>query len=340
MDIGRLAACTTLYALVEGFLTYPYDLIKTRQQVLAPMSGAVQLGTFEQMSQLRASRGFGALYRGFGWNVLGGLPSEIAYYVGYTKAKNIMLASSIGQNNPSAVYMAAGALAEALSVLLWVPADLISQRLQLAGADMALQPIPGSLPRATASPQPQHPSVPSVATCSHAPLSVANPTGVQILRRLIREEGLLGMWRGTGATIAYLTPNSAVWWLTHEQAKAHLSRRFGTHDEHPGTLALSGSLAGICATVATNPLDVVKTRVQCAQTPLPVMAVARGMLAEAGWHGLYSGLAPRLMAAVPRSVFTVLAYERAISYCRVDTCAAAGVSIGCTAAGAREGFRV
>ena len=42
------------------------------------------------------------------------------------------------------------------------------------------------------------------------------------------------------------------------------------------------------------------------------------MLREAGWRGLYSGFLPRLLAAVPRSVCTVLAYERAIAFCKRD----------------------
>ena len=69
------------------------------------------------------------------------------------------------------------------------------------------------------------------------------------------------------------------------------------------------------------------------------------MLRHAGWRGLYSGFLPRLLAAVPRcyvwlglalahpnphprphphpdqvprSVCTVLAYERAIAFCKRD----------------------
>ena len=41
-----------------------------------------------------------------------------------------------------------------------------------------------------------------------------------------------------------------------------------------------------------------------------------GLLRETGWRGLFSGLMPRLTAAVPRSIFTVLFYEKAISLCK------------------------
>ena len=83
-------------------------------------------------------------------------------------------------------------------------------------------------------------------------------------------------------------------------------------------LGLSGALAGIAATVVTNPVDVIKTRAQCFESPQSLRTVLRGVLCEAGWRGLYSGFLPRLLAAVPRSVCTVLAYEKAIAFCRRD----------------------
>ena len=81
-------------------------------------------------------------------------------------------------------------------------------------------------------------------------------------------------------------------------------------------LSASGTLAAVAATVATNPLDVLKTRIQCRDEPAAIGTVLRGLLNEAGWGGLYSGILPRLLSAVPRSVCTVLVYERALQWCR------------------------
>ena len=110
---------------------YPVEVIKTHQQVAPVNSAARRLGTLAYMMTLRREGGVRVLYRGFGWNVLGGAPSEVVYYVGYTHAKNVMLGSSAGQSRPSAVYLAAGALADMASVLLSVPVEVISQRLQV-----------------------------------------------------------------------------------------------------------------------------------------------------------------------------------------------------------------
>jgi hypothetical protein len=103
-----------------------------------------------------------------------------------------------------------------------------------------------------------------------------------------------------------------------EQAKARLGRRLGCSEEHAGLLGVSGALAGLTSTIATTPLDVVKTRLQCADAPVPIREVVRGVVREAGLRGFYAGLMPRLLSAVPRSVCTVVAYERAVALCSRD----------------------
>ena len=42
MDLYKLAACTTLYSLVEGLVTYPYDLVKTQQQRVLELVGRLE----------------------------------------------------------------------------------------------------------------------------------------------------------------------------------------------------------------------------------------------------------------------------------------------------------
>lgn len=200
-----------------------------------------------------------------------------------------------GAASPSAVFLAAGALADALSVMVSVPADVVSQRLQLQGVDSG---------------------------------GLRERSGVQVALDIMRREGPFGLWRGTGATLAFFAPNGAVWWTTHEHAKAALSGRSlggeprargsAPADPEPSSAVLvaSGALAGVAATLVSNPLDVVKTRLQTSPVPLSLPAVLRAILHEGGWRGLYGGLVPRLLAVVPRSICTVLAYERALELCR------------------------
>ena len=133
VHLGRLAALTGLYSLAEGLVTYPYELVKTRQQAAPAGHASRTTPTIEYMLRVNRENGPRALYRGFGWNVFGGIPSEAAHYVAYHQTKVWMLQTRTGARNPSLVYVAAGTLAEIVSVGLWVPFDVISQRLQLQG---------------------------------------------------------------------------------------------------------------------------------------------------------------------------------------------------------------
>lgn len=340
IDLRKLAALTTVYSLIEGMITYPYDLVKTRQQMAAPGSQVTRLTTTAYVHQIIETQGPRALYRGFGWNVLGGVPSEVAYYAVYTQAKQAMLQTHLGQRHPSAVFAGAGLLADLVSVLLWVPTDLISQRLQLQEVRTTQPPALGcadhqlqwlrALSRRDAMTTSAAEGVSAKASLSDkaaarilagrggaiAAEQPSCPTGLQVALGIYQREGVLGLWRGTGATMASLAPNSAVWWLTHENAKSWLAMHMRRDEDHAAVLAASGTLAGISSTLATIPLDVVKTRLQCSDSRQSALTVLRDVLQQSGWRGLYSGIVPRLAAAVPRSVCTVLAYERAIALCK------------------------
>ena len=62
VDLYKLAACTTLYSLVEGAITYPYDLIKTQQQASPSGSLATRVTTSEYVHALIRERGPASLY--------------------------------------------------------------------------------------------------------------------------------------------------------------------------------------------------------------------------------------------------------------------------------------
>ena len=104
LNLGLLAAMTTIYTIAEGAVTYPYDLVKTRQQMTQGSGMAAgsapartHLSTGAHLMRIRHEGGVRALYRGFGWNLMGAIPSEVVYYVGYTQVKQALLLTPTGQ---------------------------------------------------------------------------------------------------------------------------------------------------------------------------------------------------------------------------------------------------
>jgi hypothetical protein len=272
VDLRKLAVCTTVYSLLEGAVTYPYDLVKTRQQVSPPGSAVTQMSTTSYVQMMIRDQGVRSLYRGFSWNVLGGVPSEVAYYATYTHAKERMLSTHMGQKHPSAVFFLAGLVADAFGVLLWVPVDIVSQRMQMQGSHEPLAlgqaaatqvardasrhaeqhraefehrvhsppsrhtPAAESIEQAAMAPSsacalhrppttPQQsgassggaPVAQSARSCADARASVgtrgpvlsasaaeAEMTGLQVISRILQRDGPMGLWRGTGITMASL----------------------------------------------------------------------------------------------------------------------------------------
>ena len=408
VDLRKLAVLTAMYSFVEGCVTYPYELIKTRQQAAPVGSAAHRMSTLAYVEMMIEHGGPRSLYRGFSWNVVGGVPSEVAYFAMYTHAKELGLQTRVGQQHPGAVYFLAGLLSDTVSILVWVPFDIVAQRLSLkdsvdtragasvpAAADSSVSSVssvsmsaPGrgawsaeacgtqpiirpwvhlrtlssmgragtatnqtaavlsvssscGAPTAPATTAPntvpwQHLRALSSVEC--APLGgavlgsaaetslaagdavlgcAAETTGLQIVASIVRREGVLGLWRGTWLTMASLAPGTAVWWLTHELAKKRIASDMGASEENGAVLAASGSLAAVISTTVSMPMDVIKTRLQCSEQPQTARQVLRGVLREAGWAGLWSGFLPRMVAAVPRSVLTVIVYERAVALCRL-----------------------
>jgi hypothetical protein len=78
--------------------------------------------------------------------------------------------------------------------------------------------------------------------------------------------------------------------------------------------ATSGAMAGIVATLATNPIDVARTRLQvegasAAGSASTLRGALRTLWKEEGPKSLLKGVQPRIMATVPSSIMIVTVYE-------------------------------
>ena len=95
------------------------------------------------------------------------------------------------------VHFASGMFAETVSCVLWVPIDVLKERMQI-------QRVPGKG---------------NGAGLSASKAGVFYETGFQAIRETVRNEGVLGFYRGYGATLMSFGPFSALYFMFYEEGK-------------------------------------------------------------------------------------------------------------------------
>ena len=131
---------------------------------------------------------------------------------------------------------------------------------------------------------------------------------------IVRNLGLLGLYKGATACLLRDVPFSAIYFPTY----AHLKK--GLFGESPqkklGVLQLltAGAIAGMPAAYLTTPADVIKTRLQVEarkgeSTYNGLVDCARQTLRDEGWKAFFKGGPARVLRSSPQFGFTLAAYE-------------------------------
>lgn len=304
-------AGSSLSGLTARSLCHPLDTVKSRLQ--GP-GGAQFSGISNCLRVTLAEEGLRGLYRGFGAVTVLGTPAVCMYITSYD-----VLKKGLGTDEsqyPFLGHFLAGMGAEAFSCLLFVPVDVVKERLQVQRSDStssSRSSSSGSSGSAGTSP-------------ASSRLSSAPPTysgSLDALRVIARTEGLLGLYKGYYATLASFGPFSAFYFVFYEQARNVVSDAYGkdrsTQLPVEGTLAASAA-AGAAASVVTCPLDLAKLRLQTQRRlapgePVPpghlhgLIDAFRALRAERGVRGFFLGAGARVAFHVPNMCVTFTFFE-------------------------------
>lgn len=110
------------------------------------------------------------------------------------------------------------------------------------------------------------------------------------------------------ASLLTYIPNSAVWWPFYHFYAEQLSYLCPKECPHIVFQAVSGPLAAATASILTNPMDVIRTRVQV-EGKSSITLTFRQLIAEEGPWGLMKGLSARIISATPSTIVIVVGYE-------------------------------
>ncbi|BAM82520.1 probable mitochondrial iron transporter Mrs3 [Cyanidioschyzon merolae strain 10D] len=292
--------------LAEHICLYPVDLVKTRMQSYHGQAG---FASYTIISAVRAiwrdEGGLRALWRGVGAVALSAGPAHAVYFATYEalRARFVSLAAIRGSGSvpevawtterrgglsePVAV-AAAGALATVFSDGLMAPFDVVKQRMQIERHYRSVW---------------------------------------DTLLRVYREQGgFRALYAGYSTALVMNVPFSATYFSVYEACREALSLLISSEDmttrqQSPsngfarhGVHFVSGAIAGAAAAGMTNPLDVVRTRLQTqgeagARRYRNMWVAFRAVALEEGARGLWAGLVPRMLFHAPAGAIAWTTFE-------------------------------
>ncbi|KAI0640712.1 mitochondrial carrier [Trametes meyenii] len=140
-----------------------------------------------------------------------------------------------------------------------------------------------------------------------------------ILRDIYREESPRALFKGLGPTLVGVVPARSINFFTYGNGKQIIANRFNNGEENSWVHLSAAALAGIATGTATNPIWVVKTRLQLdahrpqANTTRSFFGGSVGMIKqimrEEGIRGFYKGLSASYLGVTEGTIQWVL-YER------------------------------
>eukprot|EP01017_Pseudomicrothorax_dubius_P042467 TRINITY_DN6936_c0_g3_i1.p1 TRINITY_DN6936_c0_g3~~TRINITY_DN6936_c0_g3_i1.p1 ORF type:complete len:301 (-),score=42.19 TRINITY_DN6936_c0_g3_i1:132-1034(-) len=136
---------------------------------------------------------------------------------------------------------------------------------------------------------------------------------IHALRKIYREEGIRGMMKGSVATAWRDAPFAGIYFMILSKSNQYLKEL-----EVPRSLAtfISGMIGGSIASVATQPFEVIRTRIQVNfhgktndQEYTGILDAIKRIHKEEGPQGFMRGLLPRLMRKPLNNALTFTLFE-------------------------------
>ncbi|CAB4280384.1 unnamed protein product [Prunus armeniaca] len=146
-------------------------------------------------------------------------------------------------------------------------------------------------------------------------VQTARASVVPAIKKILKEDGILGFFRGNGINVVKVAPESAIKFYTYEMLKKVIGDSMGEDSGDIGTSGrlLAGGIAGAVAQTSIYPLDLVKTRLQTCTSEAGKSPQLRTLTKEIWIHegprAFYKGLFPSLLGIIPYAGIDLAAYE-------------------------------
>lgn len=149
----------------------------------------------------------------------------------------------------------------------------------------------------------------------------------QSLKKLLKQEGYLGFYKGNGASVLRIVPYAALHFMTYEQYRCWILNNCSGLGTGPVVDLIAGSAAGGTAVIFTYPLDLARTKLAYQVTGKRgslknfvgssfaqpqyhgIKDVFKSVYKEGGVRALYRGVGPTLIGILPYAGLKFYIYE-------------------------------
>ena len=253
---------TFVSGLISGtmnkFITHPFDTIKAKIQIHQLYFNSLQnvhrTGFINTARRTLKDHGVKEFYRGVTLVCVMGAPASSLFFGSYQYFKNVLSETSLGPHEMTRNFVAAN-LAEAVSCVLWVPIDVLKERLQVQRELGFTQ----------------------------------YRTGIQSLMHVLRNESYTSLYRAYGATLLSFGPFIGTNLMLYEKLKKWMQSE---GKDHGFFRSFSASLVtGMAASLLTNPFDVARFRMQVQRAEMAGGSIHSLEEGSYGYKNVFDGIA-------------------------------------------------
>lgn len=123
-----------------------------------------------------------------------------------------------------------------------------------------------------------------------ATLNVGNSSMVKCFKTVVKHEGWRALFKGLGPNLVGIAPSRAIYFSTYSSVKCLLNESFLETPEHPLIHMTSAASAGFVSCTATNPIWLIKTRLQLSKESMTVTQCMKNIWMTSGFTGFYKGI--------------------------------------------------
>ncbi|RKF83862.1 Calcium-binding mitochondrial carrier protein Aralar1 [Golovinomyces cichoracearum] len=263
-----------------AFMVYPIDLVKTRMQNQRSSTVGQMLykNSIDCAKKVVSNEGFKGLYSGILPQLVGVAPEKAIKLT----VNDLMRSHFSGSDGRIRIHqeLLSGGTAGACQVIFTNPLEIVKIRLQVQGE--------------------------VAKTINSAPRRSA----VWIIRNL----GLVGLYKGASACLLRDVPFSAIYFTSYNHLKRDYFGESPTKSLSILQLLAAGAVAGMPASYLTTPCDVIKTRLQVEARKgeasyTSLRHCVKTIYQQEGFKAFYKGGPARVLRSSPQFGFTLAVYE-------------------------------